>query len=309
MSALEYPRPILERYQRLLGDELQSFLTACAKPLPSFIRVNTLKITVQKLKERLEARGWILHPLPFYADALRVETEETLGNTLEHFLGYYYVQDAASMLPPLVADLQAGLSVLDMCAAPGSKTTECAQLMENTGVILANEIDKKRIHPLRYNAQRCGVQNALIVQHSGIYFQKQLMEFDRVLVDAPCSAEGTVRKDPSLPKYLSLALFQKMSRLQKSLIQAAFSRVKQGGFLIYSTCTLAPEENEGVVQHLLDADQRAELVPIALEGLRFRSGLTQWGDDVFSEVMKCTMRVYPQDNDTEGFFIAKVRKR
>lgn len=304
-----FPKPMLKRYEALFGDELESFLEWCAKPLPSVIRVNTLKITVEKLRARLEARGWKLTPLPFYADALRVETEETLGNTLEHFLGYYYVQEAVSMLPPLVADVQPRMVVLDMCAAPGSKTTQCAQVMQNTGVILANELDKKRVHPLRLNVQRCGVTNALLVQHSGVYFATQRMEFDRVLVDAPCSAEGTIRKDPLLPKYLSEQLFHRMSVLQKELVRAAFARLKSGGVLVYSTCTFAPEENERVVQQLLETEEDAELLPIKVGGLRARPGLKRWNEESFAPEMSNAMRVYPQDNDTGGFFIARVRKK
>ncbi len=306
---INFPKPMLERYAQLFGKELDGFLACAQEPLPSVIRVNTLKVAPEQLRARLEARGWIVKPLPFYADAFRVETEETLGNTVEHFLGYYYVQDAASMLPPLVADVRPGMVVLDMCAAPGSKTTECAQLMQNTGIIIANEIDKKRLHPLRFNVQRCGVKNAIIVQHSGLYFAKQLMEFDRILVDAPCSAEGTIRKDPGLPKYLSENLFHRMSVLQKELVHAAFSRLKAGGILVYSTCTFAPEENERVVQNLLNARGDAELVPIQLEGLRARPGLVRWKDEEFSADMKHALRIYPQDNDTGGFFIAKVRKK
>ncbi|MBI5391390.1 RsmB/NOP family class I SAM-dependent RNA methyltransferase [Candidatus Woesearchaeota archaeon] len=308
MKPITYPTPILERYKLLFKEELEIFLKNCNKPLPSYIRANTLKIAPEQLKKRLEAKGWKVTLIPFYPDAFTVETEDTLGNTIEHFLGYYYVQDAASMLPPLILNPKPGEKILDLCAAPGSKTTELAQLMNNEGTIVANEADKIRSKALSLNIQRCGIINTIITKHVGQAFAKKQIEFDKILVDAPCSAEGTVRNDWKVPQYLSLKTFETLPKLQYELASAALTCLKKGGVLVYSTCTFAPEENEAVVHRLLENNQDLSIERIGLPGLKTRQGITNWKERQFNPQVKDCIRIVPYDNDTEGFFVAKLRK-
>ncbi len=309
MKKIMFHPILLERYKKIFGEDYESYIEYCSKPLLSVIRTNTLKISAKELQKKLLQRDWKIRPISFYADAFTVDTEETLGNTCEHFLGQYYVQGAASMIPPLVLNPKPGEMILDLCASPGSKSTQMAQFMENKGIILANEQDQKRIFPLVFNLQRCGVMNSIVTQHSGVFFKNQNILFDKVLVDAPCSAEGMVRKDPRLPEYLNMNLFHRMSKLQKELVRAAIACLKPGGTLVYSTCTVAPEENEGVVQQMLNEYPDLELQTIVIPELKTRAGVMSWEGLELTQVMKKTIRIYPQDNDTEGFFVAKMVKQ
>ncbi len=306
---LQYPQPILDRYKELFKEEYENTLKISEIELPSTIRTNTLKITPEELKKRLEKRGWKVTALPFYPDAFTVETEETLGNTIEHLLGYYYVQDAASMLPPLCLEPKPGEIILDMCAAPGSKTTEIAQMMHNEGVIVANETDMWRSKALIFNLQRCGVLNAVVTKHVGQSFPKKGILFDKVLVDAPCSAEGTVRNDWTIPKKLSPYVYHQMAKVQKELLLSGAQCLKEGGILIYSTCTFAPEENEMIVNEFLTANPEYTIEEINLSHLKTREGITTWQGRTFNPELKKTIRILPQDNNTEGFFVAKIKKQ
>jgi NOL1/NOP2/sun family putative RNA methylase len=276
-----------ERFRKLLGRELNTFLEYQKKPMKETIRINTLKISREELVKKLESRGWKLKEIPWYEDGLLVEKrKEELGNTLEYFLGYYYSQGPASMIPSLVLDPKPGEIVLDLCAAPGSKTTQMAQLMKNKGVIIANDKSLSRISILRSNLQRCGVVNTIVTRMDGRMFKNVKQEFDRVLVDAPCSSEGTMRENPHLIKEWNLYTIKKLSNLQKRLIEAGFMRLKEGGVLVYSTCTLAPEENEKVIDYLV-RKWDAKIEKIKLKNVKTREGITEWkGKEFVDEIKK-----------------------
>jgi len=304
----QFKEKFLERMRKLLGDELEVFLEICEKYLPTTIRVNTLKIRKEDLVERLSQK-YKIKELEWYEDGLIIEDGFSLGNTIEHALGYFYVQEAASMIPPLVLKPRKNDFVLDLCAAPGSKTTQIAQLMENTGLIIANDIRIDRIKALTTNLQRCGVSNCVVTMMNGNAFRNVNLEFDKVLVDAPCSAEGAIRKNYNVLRMWNLRMIKGLSRLQKKLVETGFMRLKEGGRLVYSTCTLAPEENEEVVDFLLRKYENAEVEKVSLKGLRLRKGIEEWEGKKFSNEVRRCVRIYPQDNDTEGFFIASIVKR
>ncbi|MFH1212239.1 MAG: NOL1/NOP2/sun family putative RNA methylase, partial [Candidatus Woesearchaeota archaeon] len=232
------------RYRLLLGDRYDEFIKFSLSYINKCIRVNTLKITIPELKKRM-SQNWNLKQIPWCKEGFWIEHRGEgnekrfdIGNTIEHQLGYIYVQDGASMIPPIALEPKPGEKVLDMCASPGSKTTEIAQLMENRGVIIANEMQCSRIIPLSANMQRCGVLNSVITAMAGERFPKAGMLFDRILVDAPCSGTGTIRRNLKNIKMWSPELVKKMSLMQKSLISSAYQCLKQGGTLVYSTCTL-----------------------------------------------------------------------
>jgi NOL1/NOP2/sun family putative RNA methylase len=306
---LEFKKDFAERYKKILGEEAKLFFEYCKKLLTPSIRVNTLKITKEKLEERLRNKGWKISSITWYKDALVIrEGPKDLGNMIEHCLGYYYVQELASMIPPLVLDPRKGEKVLDLCAAPGSKTTQIAQLMHNKGIIVANDVEISRIKVLSANLQRCGVLNAIVTRMPGQRFSKVKQRFDRVLVDAPCTGEGAIRKDWGIMRMWNLAGVRGLSRLQKRLIQAGFTCLREGGTLVYSTCTLSPEENEEVIAYLLDKFENAKIERIRIPRLKYREGLGEWEGREFPKEVKRCCRIYPQDNDTEGFFIAKIGK-
>jgi len=294
----------------LLPNESDRLLECCSRPLRESIRVNTLKIDKDSLVSRLTTRGWMLTPVPWCDYACWVEgSSRDIGKTVEHALGYYYMQGAVSLVPVEALDPQPGEKVLDICAAPGSKTTQMGQKVRNTGVIVANDSDLKRIRALSSNTQRCGLINCVITRVDGRRFPMWAGNmFDCVLVDAPCTATGIIRKSWAAASNWSRRLARRISMLQRSLLRAGFDCLKPGGEVVYATCSLSPEENEETVNQLLQARPKAELLDLKLPGIRTRPGVTEWRGSKFDSNMAKTIRIYPHDNDAEGFFIAKVAK-
>ena len=235
-----------------------------------------------------------------------------LGRALEHLLGYYYIQELASMLPIIIMKPEQDETILDLCASPGSKTTQTASEMFNSGTIIANEVNMGRLKILASNLERCGVTNTIITRKDGILLCRQLKKqgfnFNKILVDAPCSGEGTLRSSPKTYIMWNPKTIKKLSRLQIRLVESALEILNPNGTLIYSTCTHAPEENEGVVNNILEKFKgKVKLEKIKLP-IKHREGITKWKDKEFSKEVKKCARIYPHDADTEGFFIAKFRR-
>ncbi len=209
------------------------------------------------------------------------------------------------MIPPLVLEPKPGEFVLDMCASPGSKASQIAAMMENECAVVANDITIERISVLRYNLQRCGVLNTIITRMDGTRIKLDSY-FDRVLLDAPCSGTGAIRKNWDKITMWSKDAIRRLSSAQKSLILKAFDSLKPGGVLVYSTCALSPEENEGVVDFLL-RNRDAEVMKIKLD-IKRDEPVLNWENRTFDESIRNCLRIYPQTNDTEGFFVAKVMR-
>lgn len=303
---VELPKKFLSRYRTIIPD-FDRYLEALEKPLPTVIRLNTLKGEKEEILDLLF--DYQLEPLPWYDLAYRIKNDIHIGNRLEHYLGLVYSQEAASMVPPLILAPKPNEKILDLAAAPGSKTTQMACMMKNTGLIVANDANRRRLQPLITNLDRCGTLNVVVTNKRGESFGELMPEFfDRVLVDAPCSLEGMIRKTTNALIRWSESNIIRLSMLQKALLISAFRTLKPGGILVYSTCTIAPEENEGVVGFLLERNKNAQLEPIHLPGLITRPGLTQWQRTRLHPDLAKTVRIYPQDNDTESFFVAKIRK-
>jgi len=301
----------VERYKSLLGGEYDKFMEYSLSYLRKSIRINTLRADVSEIKKRLELQGFRLEQVPWCKEGFFIEHEtgrRDIGCTLEHALGYYYVQEAASMIPPVVLDPKEDEVILDMCASPGSKSTQLAQYMNNTGLLVSNDLTTKRIAPLSINLQRCGSFNNIITIVHGAVFKRLSLEFDRILVDAPCSGVGAIRKSLKTLLMWNPLMVKRLSGTQKALIESAFSKLKVGGTLVYSTCTLEPEENEGVISYLLNNHPDAQAVEIDLPLKRGKPVLEFAGEKYNPDVSK-TLRLWPQDNDTEGFFVAKIRKK
>ncbi len=294
------------------GEELVSFLSSTYKKLPPTIRINTLKANEEEARSRLLGKGFRLEKIDWLqkAHAYRVLFSPfPIGKTLEHFMGYIYIQDLASMIPPIVLNPKPGEKVLDITAAPGSKTTQMAQLMDNTGLILANDVDITRLKALSHNIDRLGVVNTIITNVDGYKLGFWFPDtFDRVLLDAPCSAIGTIHRTYEIVRWWSWAKVSRLVQTQKGLILGAYRALKPGGKLVYSTCTLVPEENEGVVSFLLEREPDAKVLKVELNGMKTRSGLTSWKRRYYPDELKKTLRIYPQDNLTEGFYIALIEK-
>ncbi|MBU8934526.1 MAG: RsmB/NOP family class I SAM-dependent RNA methyltransferase [candidate division Zixibacteria bacterium] len=302
---VEIPEEFKRRYGPLVDDEQAFFASLIEPPLNSF-RVNTLKAPVGEVIGRLDTYGIHSQPLPWYEDAFTTESRE-LTSTLERFLGTIYIQEAASMLPPLIMreELSQASTVFDACAAPGSKATQIAAIMNNRGSLVANDRNFRRIRALKFNLNKAGVINTVITNFSLQKFPP--VKFDIVLLDAPCSSDGTVRKNPEVMNQWSVSRIRGCSAVQKELIKLAFDFVTEGGMLVYSTCSLAPEENEMVIDHLL-RHRPAKVKPIALDGFAFTSPVMNWAGETMSSGVAACARVWPHINNTDGFFVAKVSK-
>ncbi len=305
----------LERMKELLKKDYGDYIKILKQEPVRSIRCNTLKISPQELKERLENKGWkINQPWEDYLEIMIVENNllpGELGRALEHILGYYYIQELASMLPIIALQPKPNEIILDLCSSPGSKTTQTASKMKNTGTIIANEVNLGRIKILASNLERCGVTNSIITKKDGVDFCRKMKSeeflFDKILIDAPCSGEGTLRSSPKTYLMWNINTIKNLSKLQKSLVASALEILKPNGELVYSTCTHSPEEKEEVVDFILNRFPNVRIQEIPLP-IKFREGIISWEKKEYSKEVKKTYRIYPQDNNTEGFYIAKLKK-
>lgn len=318
------PKPLfVKRMQELLGsrEEADKFFEVSTTSTPSSIRCNTLKISCGELKTRLEKLKWKIRQ-PFasigHNEVMIIDEENgkklepgELGKTKEHLLGYYYVQEVSSMLPMLVLKPKPGDMILDLCASPGSKTTQAAAMMENKGTLIANDNNLGRIRILSSNLERCGVMNTIITRKDGVklcerLLRKSNMKFDKILVDAPCSGEGTLRKSPKTFLMWNVKMIEKLSRIQRKLASSALKLLRVEGEMIYSTCTLSPEEDEEVVNFLIkNFDVEIQKVKLPL---KMRCGVCEFENRTYDKQVEKACRIYPQDNNTDGFFLAKIKK-
>ena len=304
----------LERYAELV-DDYEAFVEACERPLPLTARVNRVKSSFDEVRESLEGVGFGVERLDWYDDGFRLDVPEDdengeeakIGNTLAHYLGWIHVQEEVSMLPPVV--LETGASedgedsdrlVLDVCAAPGSKTTQIAQY---AACVLANDDNIGRISALRNNTDRLGLTNVAVTSHDG----RRLPGFDTLgidaaVVDVPCTSEATVRKNPEYRDGVSQNQRESLVPVQKGILSRTLDVVRDGGRVVYSTCTFAPEENEAVVDHVLRKG-KASVLNFDV-GLESSPGVTEWQDDEYVSEVEKTRRFYPHQNDTGGFYVA-----
>ncbi|QLR43593.1 16S rRNA (cytosine(1407)-C(5))-methyltransferase RsmF [Enterobacter sp. RHBSTW-00994] len=302
------PDQFLAQMREMLPSHLSfdDFVAACQRPLRRSIRVNTLKISVEAFLERVSPYHWQLTPVPWCEEGFWIERDSEddlpLGSTAEHLSGLFYIQEASSMLPvaALFAEGNTPERVMDVAAAPGSKTTQIAARMENRGAILANEFSASRVKVLHANISRCGIHNVALTHFDGRVFGAALPEtFDAILLDAPCSGEGVVRKDPDALKNWSAESNREIAATQRELIDSAFHALRPGGTLVYSTCTLNRDENEEVCLWL------KKQYPDAVEFLPLGDLFSSANDAVTPEGF---LHVFPQIFDCEGFFVARLRK-
>lgn len=297
----EFKEKFLEKYSKLT--DIDKFCEYCLKRLNKSIRVNTLKISINELKEKLNE--YEFKQVPWCKEGFWIKGPRTdLGNLIEHSLGYFYVQEAASMIPPVVLNPKEDEILLDLAAAPGSKTTQMAAMMNNKGIIIANDIKYDRLKALSINLQRSGIMNTIITLKSNYSFRE--MRFDKILLDAPCSGSGAIRKSLLTLKIWNNNMIVKLSNDQKRLILNAFDSLKEDGTLVYSTCSIDPEEDEGVIDFLLK-NREAKIEKINLD-IKKSNIILDYGKEHFNDEINKCLRIWPQDNDTEGFFIAKIKK-
>ena len=298
---------LLAHLEQLLPDITQraAFRQGMLTPPPTCLRLNPLMHPAANLRQILADQN---HQVPWCADAFVLsDCSKPLGLALEHLLGAFYIQAKATTLATTALNPQPGETVLDMAAAPGGKATHIAAAMRNTGLLVVNEPQRKRLPSLVGNLERCGVSNTIVIQASGALLGRYFHNyFDRVLLDAPCSGDGILCKNQALLNYWSPEDACHRGQQQAGLLRAAFHTLKPGGTLVYSTCSLSLEENEEVLLALLKRyPDLVEILPI--EGIAPTPLPTELAAKYPPEFAHCR-RVWPHLHNTEGAFVAKIRK-
>ena len=299
---------MIKRYIKILGiEDTIKLLKANEEPLNPTIRSNLLKITPEKLKENLAKKDFKLETIEWVPYGFEVlEAKLNIGSTHEYLQGYYYLQNKASMLPPLVLNPKPNETVIDMCAAPGSKSTHLAQIMNNQGTLILIEKNIKRIPSLEMNLRRMGITNSIILNTDAINLQEFNIDADKILLDAPCTGEGLVREDPSRKTSKTVYDLEKMAKIQKKLLASGLNSLKPGGLLLYSTCSIGPEENELVIDEVLKNNSKVQIVKInknyGVNGLTSFNGKSLLDDLIYSQ------RIYPHLHNTIGFFLCLIKR-
>ena len=289
-------------------------------PLRKCLRVNTFKMDVKEFKTYAKKHQWKLDPVPWCKEGFFIDREDRsvpLGKDLLHLMGITYMQEASSMLPVAMLDPQPGERILDMAASPGSKSTPIAAKMNGRGELGATDMQEARLQTLKAALKRLGIINVLVTKKMGQWFGKHMTgRFDRVLIDAPCTGQGTARKDSSALTYCSFHSIGKNAKLQRELIEAAVHATKIGGRIVYSTCTLTPEENEDVVFSALQKfpNQLEVVDPSTIndwdcnQAIEDSYKVQESLESNIKHIETPMLRIWPQTYDSEGFFCAVLKK-
>ena len=297
----------LERYESLVDDPT-AFRAACDRPLPTTVRVNTIKSPVERTRRALDDEGVAYDPVP-WADDLLTLPDSSPGDSWAFAHGWLHGQEEVSALPALALDPQSGETVWCACAAPGSKATHTAALMADQGNVVANDSSLGRLSALRHNAQRLGVTATTVTRADARSYSLSPFAFDafdRALVDVPCSCEGTVRKNPDVVDEWTMDHVESLAEIQTDILRRAVQATRAGGVVVYSTCTFAPEENEAVLDRVLAAEDCRVVEWDAPAGLETDPGVTTWAGERYDPQVERATRVYPHRNDTGGFFCARL---
>ncbi|MBQ7333232.1 MAG: methyltransferase domain-containing protein [Clostridia bacterium] len=299
------PQKFTERMKSLLGEEYQEFLKAMEEPAVRGLRVNLIKSTPDALLSR---NTLTLSKIPYCDNAFFEDGEEKIGVTPEHHSGEIYVQDPGAIAPLSALEIKPGWRVLDLCAAPGGKSSQAAERIGDGGFLLSNEYVPKRAKILVSNFERLGTKNAMVTSLDTKEFKKYFdSHFDLVILDAPCSGEGMFRKNPEAISEWSEENVLLSAKRQKEILENAAPLVKTGGYLLYSTCTFSLEENEMQIDAFLKSHPdftlkpcRDELVFATSDGISF--------DGAYTDTLHLARRFYPHKSRGEGQFTALMQK-
>jgi NOL1/NOP2/sun family putative RNA methylase len=299
-----YPAQFSEIINNLLKEEAPLFWDVLDRDPPVIgLRANPLKTSLIDLQNTLQAD---FQPLSWSKQGVALQITKDLGKHPFHKAGLYYLQEPSAMVPVDILDPQPGEHVLDLCAAPGGKTTQIQSRMGNTGLLIANDPNSRRVEALIRNLERWGARNTVVLCETPRRLHEHLGDFfDRVLVDAPCSGEGTFRSNPGEIRKWSPEFIQRCCRIQEEILWFAAKMVRPGGILVYSTCTFNQDENEGTIARFLEVNPDFQIDPIEVEegyssGIQIESAPTL----DFSG----TVRIWPHKTLGEGHFTARLRK-
>ncbi len=278
-----------------------------SKYLPT-IRFQIHEENIEPFLSSLNKQGVELQSIPEIENAFFVlRGEDIIGKTVEYTLGKYYIQSLSSMIPPIVLNPNENDTVLDLCAAPGSKSTQLAELMNYKGTLYSNEPSLNRVKALVHNLDKMNIANLSVIKNKGQLLSKYFNHyFDKILVDAPCSALGVIQKKQEVSNWWSENSVSKISDLQLKLLISAIKMAKVGGEIVYSTCTLTIEENEFIIDKVINK-YPVELIEFDLK-LKHINGFTKIGNYNFNQNLNLTKRIIPWEIKSEGFFVAKLRK-
>ncbi|WAA13283.1 RsmF rRNA methyltransferase first C-terminal domain-containing protein [Fervidibacillus halotolerans] len=299
------PDGFVKKMNDLLKDEAEDFFATYKETRLGGLRINPLKIQSEQWEKQ---SPFPLKNIPFVENGYYYSLEKyEPGKHPYHFAGVYYIQEPSAMFVAPLLDVKPGEKVLDLCAAPGGKTTQIGASLKQQGILVANEIHPKRAKVLSENVERFGLQNAIVTNETPERLAQHFPSyFDKIIVDAPCSGEGMFRKDPEAIEYWSEQHVLACQKNQMNILDAAVQMLREDGILVYSTCTFSPEENEQVIERFLDQYPNMELIDIE-KGKGIENGRPEWSRTKREELKK-TARLWPHKLDGEGHFVAKMKK-
>ncbi len=301
---MELPVEFLDSMKELLKEEYDAYLESFKEQRVYGLRVNTSKIS----PEEFEAISpFPLTPIPWISNGYYYEGSDKPAKHPYYFAGLYYLQEPSAMTPANVLPIEEGDKVLDLCAAPGGKSTELAAKLNGTGVLVSNDISNSRAKALLKNLELFGTTNAIILSESPHKLVDRFHEyFDKILIDAPCSGEGMFRKEPAVIKSWLEKGTDFYAKLQREIVTYAVKMLKPGGMLLYSTCTFNPKENEGTIKYLLETYPELSIVPIENRYEGFGAGLKEYAPEV--EHIEESVRIWPQRMKGEGHYLVLLQK-
>lgn len=298
MNSLHLSETFLEKMKQLLGDGYEDYL-ACYEEEPFYgLRVNTLKVTPEDFAAEAKKEGWELTPVPWISNGFYYPGELRPARHPWYYAGLYYLQEPSAMTPASLLPVESGEKVLDLCAAPGGKSTELAAKLKGTGLLFSNDISNSRAKALLKNLELFGAGNICVSSETPEKLSESFAEFfDKILVDAPCSGEGMFRRDPDMVKSYEEKGPDYYAPVQREIVTAAVRMLAPGGMLLYSTCTFDEDEDEGTIRYLLETFPEMHLVPLERkEGFAPGIGMPE------------CVRLFPHKIKGEGHFIALLQK-
>jgi len=300
---MKLPEAFIERMKKMLGTEFDDFMASYSQPRHYGLRVNTLKISVEDF---IKISPYKLEPVPWAKEGFYISENDRPAKHPYYHAGLYYIQEPSAMTTVSVLDPQPGDRVLDLCAAPGGKSTQIAARLAGKGLLVANDVNHERIKALVRNLEMFGVRNYIVLHELPKNIARHFTGyFDKIVIDAPCSGEGMFRKDPYAVKSWGEFSIEKCTGMQRGILKYVYDMLKPGGYIVYSTCTFAPEENEGMIGEFISQNPQLELVDIQpFPG--FSQGRPEWAEA--PEHLKKSVRLWPHKVKGEGHFVALIKK-
>lgn len=316
--AVQLPKAFLDRMRELLGSEYGPFLSSYDSPRYAGIRVNTLKIDVDSFRK---LAPFELRPIPWCETGFYVDENLKPGKHPYYHAGLYYIQEPSAMAPAELLDAAPGERVLDLCAAPGGKSTQIAAKLKGEGLLVTNDISAERTKALAKNIELYGVRNSVVLNEAPERIAAVFPHFfHKILIDAPCSGEGMFRKDEDMARQWERHAIEKYTAMQRDILRTAASLLAPGGRIVYSTCTFAPEENEAMIAEFLLGNPEFRVVPLArdtgvspgrpewLEWLARREGWRSFPPEIAVQTAGCG-RLWPHQAEGEGHFLAVLERQ